>query len=320
LVWFWAVEGYWSEGCNWLEGALAQMNAEGVEDPLARARALYSLGTLLAYQSDYIAAKSRYIQSLPIFRELGDRPRIALTIERLGWLAREQGDTATARARLEEALELSSDLENNEFTCQVTNSLAEARIMQGDLMPAQELLEENLAWARKVDVREGIPWTLNHLGHIAQIQGNYERAMQLHAESLPLFRQTGGKWMGVVESLHCMGETALAQGDAALAATHLTESLVLSQDLGERACLAWCLAGLAGVSAVNEDPERAAWLWGAAEAVRQSIGAREAPATHATHERLKAEVRKQLGEELFNTKWGEGKSASTEQAIVEAIR
>jgi hypothetical protein len=169
-----------------------------------------------------------------------------------------------------------------------------------------------------MDERDAIPWAMNHLGHIAQIQGDYERAMRLHEESLPLFRTIGARWMGIVEALHCLGETALAQGNAVLAVTHLTESLVLSQDLGERACMAWCLAGLAGVAAVNEEPERAAWLWGAAETLRQSIGAREAPASRATHERLQAEVRKQLGEAVFNAKWAEGQAASLEQAITEA--
>jgi non-specific serine/threonine protein kinase len=318
LIWFWNAEGYWSEGCNWLEGALAHMNAEGVEDPLVRARALYSLGYLLGFQSDYIAAKSRYVQSLQIFREMEDRPRIALTIERLGWLAREQGDTATARARLEEALALSRDLENNIFTCEVTNSLAETMIMQGDIPLAKDLLEENLALARKVEYREGIGWALNHLGHIAQLLGDYERAMRLHEESLPLFRTFGRKWIGVVESVHCMGETALAQGNAALAVRHLTEALVLSQELREQACLAWCLAGLAGAAVLYEEPERAAFLWGMAEKLRQSIGARQAPATHATHERLKVQARKQLGEELFNAKWAEGQSASVEQTIADA--
>jgi len=319
LMWFWGVEGYWSEGRNWLEGALAHVNAEGVDDPLARARALFNLGSLLAYQGDYIAAQSRFAQSLQLFRALGDRPWIAWTIERLGWLAREQGDTATARARLEEALALSRDLEDNVLTCQVTNTLAEAMVMQGDIAPAKDLLEENLAWARKVDVREGIPWALNHLGHIAQIQGDYERAMRLHAESLPLFRTIGRKWMGVVEALHCLGETALAQGDTALAGAHLTEALVVSQDLGERACIAWCLAGLAGVAALDEEPERAAWLWGAAEALRQTIGAREAPASHATHERLQAAVRAQLGAAAFNAKWAEGQVMTMEQAITYAL-
>jgi hypothetical protein len=84
--------------------------------------------------------------------------------------------------------------------------------------------------------------------------------------------------------------------------------------------VSWCLAGLAGVAALDEEPERAAWLWGAAEALRKSIGVREAPASHATHERLKAEVRKQLGDKVFNAKWAEGQSASMEQAIAEATR
>jgi non-specific serine/threonine protein kinase len=320
LVWFWIAEGYWSEGRNWLESALAHVNAEEVDDPRAQAQALSSLGNLLAYQGDYTAAQSQFSQSLQLSRELGDRLRVAWTIERLGWLAREQGDIATARVRLEEALALARDLKENALTCGVTNTLAEAMIMQGDIALAKDLLEENLAWARKVDEREGIPWAMNHLGHIAQIQGDYERAMQLHEESLLLFRTEGRKWMGVVEALHCLGETALSQGDAVLAGTHLVESLVLSQDLGERACIAWCLAGLAGVAALNEEPERAAWLWGAAEKLRQSIGAREAPATRATHERLKADVRAQLGDTVFNAKWAEGQSASVEAAIAEATR
>jgi hypothetical protein len=90
--------------------------------------------------------------------------------------------------------------------------------------------------------------------------------------------------------------------------------------LGDRAGISWCLAGLAGVAALGEEPERAAWLWGAAEALRQSIGARRAPAARATHERLQAEVRKQLGEDTFNTKCAEGQTASVEQAIDEATR
>lgn len=84
--------------------------------------------------------------------------------------------------------------------------------------------------------------------------------------------------------------------------------------------MVWCLAGLAGVAAVNEEPGRAAWLWGAAEALRQFIGVRKAPAARATHERFQTEVRHQLGEAAFNTRWAEDQSASMEQAINEATR
>jgi hypothetical protein len=142
----------------------------------------------------------------------------------------------------------------------------------------------------------------------------------LHQESLPFFREVGLNWVGIPWANQGLGETALAQGDAVLAASHLSEALVLFRDLGDRAGTSWCLAGLAGVAALNEEPERAAWLWGAAEALRQSLGARSAPAVRATHERLQAEVRNQLGEGVFNIKWAEGQAASVEQAIDEATR
>jgi len=70
---------------------------------------------------------------------------------------------------------------------------------------------------------------------------------------------------------------------------------------------------------LNEEPERAAWLWAAAEALRQSIGTREAPASRATRERLIAQAREQLGEAAFAAAWEKGQAASTEQAIAEAL-
>jgi len=86
-----------------------------------------------------------------------------------------------------------------------------------------------------------------------------------------------------------------------------------------RSRLAWCLAGLAGAAVLDQEPKRAAWLWGAAETLRQSIGAREAPASHATHERLMAAARAHLGEAAFAAAWADGQALTTEQAIVSAL-
>lgn len=93
----------------------------------------------------------------------------------------------------------------------------------------------------------------------------------------------------------------------------------MSRDLGYRADMAWCLAGLAGVAVLNENPEHGAWLWGAAEALRQSIDVREAPASRATRERLIAQAREQLGEAAFNAKWAEGQAMMLDRAIELAL-
>ena len=71
--------------------------------------------------------------------------------------------------------------------------------------------------------------------------------------------------------------------------------------------------------ALDEEPERAARLWGAAERLRQAIGCRTAPAARATYERAMAVVRAQLGDDAFAAAWAEGQAMTLEQAIAEAL-
>jgi tetratricopeptide (TPR) repeat protein len=284
LDWFWFAEGYWSESRGWLESTLA--HKEAANYPRERAQALESLGDILALQGDYAAAQSRFADSLNLFQELEDRPMIAWLLNRLGWLAREHGDAATARLRLEESLALYRELEDKAGIAWSSVTLGEVMVMQEDTARATVLIEEALPLFRQLEDTFGISWALNHLGHVAQLRGEYEHAARLHEESLPLFRQLGARNFGIAWAYQSLGETALAQSNAALATTHYMKALPLFNEVGDRMGMAWCLAGLAGVAAVNGNPERAAWLWSAAEALRQSIGAREAPASRATRERL----------------------------------
>jgi hypothetical protein len=143
--------------------------------------------------------------------------------------------------------------------------------------------------------------------------------MQLHEESLVLIRETHHQYGSIGEANQSLGETALAQGSATRAVSYLSKALVLFRDLGDRAGMAWCLAGLAGVAVLDEEPERAARLWGAAEAQRQAIGARQAPAARATRERMMAAAREQLGEAAFAEAWGKGQTMTPEQAIELAL-
>jgi hypothetical protein len=79
------------------------------------------------------------------------------------------------------------------------------------------------------------------------------------------------------------------------AARWLAQGLALSQTLFNQASMSWCLAGLGSVAALDEEPERAARLWGAAEQLRLAIGCRPAPAARTTYERAMAAARAQLG-------------------------
>jgi len=229
-----------------------------------------------------------------------------------------QGDSTSARLRLEEGLAIFRKLGYKLAIAETLNPLGDVLIMQEDPLGATVLLEESLALFQEEGDPNGNGWALHHLGLASLTQGKYERATSLLEKSLLLFRKISPKHLGVPWSHQGLGEVGLARGDLASSMTHFVEALGTFRDLGQRDGISWCLAGLAGIAALNEEPERAAWLWGAAEALRQSVGARPAPAARATHERLQAMVRNQLGEAAFNAKWAEGQSASVEQAIAEA--
>jgi hypothetical protein len=73
------------------------------------------------------------------------------------------------------------------------------------------------------------------------------------------------------------------------------------------------------VAALDEEPERAARLWGAAERLRAALGCRPPPAARATYERALATACAQLGEAAFATAWEGGRALPVEQAIAEAV-
>ena len=314
---YYSTRSYESEWHGWLEWALA--HADGVEHRPARGRLLFHLGSRLAFQGNYAGGKACMTNSLKLFQELGDRQWSAWVLGRLGWLAREQGDAAPARLRLEETVALYRELGDEQGIGGQLVTLGEVAVLQEDTAWATSLLEEGLALVRKQGHPDSIGWALNHLGHVAQIRGEYEQATRLHEDSLPLFRQRGARYLGLAWAYQGLGETALAQGKTTRARTHLTKALVLFHDFGHGPSIAWCLAGLAGVAVLDEEPERAAQLWGAAEALRQSIGARHAPAARATRERLMAAAREQMGEGDFMAAWAQGQAMTSEQAIEMAL-
>ena len=104
---FWVVRGQRYEGLAFLQRALA-----GSAEVAAtiRAKALLAAARLAFNQSNYDQGEILAQESLALFRELGDRRGIALSINRLGVAAWRRGDFRSARVLLEEDLTLFREL------------------------------------------------------------------------------------------------------------------------------------------------------------------------------------------------------------------
>jgi tetratricopeptide (TPR) repeat protein len=241
-------------------------------------------------------------------------------VEHPGILAREQGDSATAWVRLTESLTLFRKLGHTSSIYEALIELAEVAILDEDPARAEALLAESrVIMQREHADPNAVGWMLNRLGHAAQLREEYDRAAQLHHESLVYFHAFGEQHHGLPWTYHGLGETALGLGNLAEAARYLAQGLALSQTLSDQACMAWCLAGLGSVAALDEEPERAARLWGAAERLRAALGCRPAPAARATYERALAVARAQLGEAAFATAWEGGRALTLERVTAEAL-
>lgn len=99
----------------------------------------------------------------------------------------------------------------------------------------------------------------------------------------------------------------------------LTEGLRLDEDLMDPAGIAFGLEGLAAVVCRRGAVARAARLFGAAEALRISIGAPISPVDRAEHEDAVATARRTAGNQAFAIAFDEGRGLSLDAAVALAL-
>jgi hypothetical protein len=97
------------------------------------------------------------------------------------------------------------------------------------------------------------------------------------------------------------------------------ETIVEFGKLGHRAAIAHQLECLAIIAKAQEEPERAARLFGAAEALRESIRIPMTPFERDEYEGHVADLRSNMEPAVFARAWGEGRLMSMEQAIALAL-
>jgi predicted ATPase/class 3 adenylate cyclase len=318
LTWFWNGHGHFSEGRRWLEAALAPDGARGSGATPARAKALSGAGMLAGQQGDYGRAMALLEASLALYRGLAQEPGEAHALVLLGNVAQSQGDYERALALLDESLALCQRLGDKTGSAHALLILGHVVHDRGDHQRARALLAEGLALFRAVRDTAGIAWSQTYLGRLACEQGDYGRAMALSQESLALFRALGDK-QGIAGALNNLGDVARYQGDLTQAMTFYAESLALRRELGDRPETARTLEGVAGVAMAHERPERAARLFGAADALREAVGVPAPPSRRARNERALRTVRAALADGAFAAAWAEGRVMTLEQAIAYAL-
>jgi DNA-binding NarL/FixJ family response regulator len=115
--------------------------------------------------------------------------------------------------------------------------------------------------------------------------------------------------------LHNLGHVARAQRNYERMAALFEESFVLFRELGHKAGIADCLAGLAAVAGVQGQQELAVQLFAASQALFTALGVLLDPADRAEYDRNVAAVLTQLDEATFSVVWTQGQQMTWEQIL-----
>jgi predicted ATPase/class 3 adenylate cyclase/DNA-binding XRE family transcriptional regulator len=311
---FWYVRGHVREGRQWLDELLAMERSGQVRaSPAARAKALNGAGVLATIQDDFEQATALYEQSLALQRDLGDRQGIAACLNNLGNVAIDQGDYERAAILLEDSLALRREMDDPWAIANCLNNLGRVADCQGNYTWAAQLYEESLTLLQAVGDTGGTARTLSNLASTMAKQGDYNRAVARYEQSLRL-NESLDDTQGIARGLSNLAHAVRYLGDEARARALYARSLSLHLRIGDKMGMATCLDGMAGL-VVAPRPEQAASLFGAAAALRATIGVALSPDEQAAVDRDLAGARGALAASTFAAAWFAGQSMSLEQAI-----
>jgi tetratricopeptide (TPR) repeat protein len=316
---FWYWHSHLSEGCHWLDLALAATSSDK-QMAAVRVRVLNGAGNLASARGDYEHARALLEEGLALGREPGMASKVDLAplLNTLGTVTVNQGDYQQAKIFYQECLTLQREQDDRVGIAHVLNNLGVVVSNQGNYQQAQIFLEESWARFQELGIKWGIAYALGNLGRAALCLGDTARATTQIEESLALCQELGDQ-DGVAECLARLGGVAAAQSEAERAASLYRKSLSLYQQVGDKPGVAECLKELAKIMKMLEQPVRAVRLFGAAEALREAIKGFLLPDERASYERSIAEVCAQLGEVAFAAAWAEGRAMTLEQAVLFAL-
>jgi len=271
----------------------------------------WSLGNAQLYQGDLAGAAAQFGELVAEAQAAHDGIIEVTSLTGHSVVLAHQGDTAAARAAADAAIEAAAELGEiaaaNGYT-----ALASAAMAAGDIATARDAIE---AW----------PY-LSAVPQYAAIQRAASAVAALARGDLVAARQWADQAVTMATSyflsaaLLARARVAIAQGqpeqgerDAhdALACAADVEAYLPIPDILE------CLAGLAGQAASHREAVR---LFGAAQAIRERMGAVRFKIHDVGYEALVAVLRTSMGEQDFESAWAEGAGLSTDEAIAYAQR
>ncbi|HTP01662.1 MAG TPA: adenylate/guanylate cyclase domain-containing protein [Anaerolineales bacterium] len=326
LLYFWNRRGYEEEGRNLIREALRRAEQlpefQGSTDP----RRLLLLGEawqtliMLAYsQGDNIRAIEASEHAAAIARQLDNKRLLALALafETSGLVL--LGRLEEVNEKLEEGL-AAADESGDPAAMGLPMSLFAQAIgaTTGDFEAAQARVKRGQDLLARSGDDWGATMGLMATAMVAKARHDYTDARRQFLSVEPFFRDLGDQHrINMVHSELAHIERYEGQYDRAEAMYRGT--IKEWQRIGHRAAVAHQLECFALLAQLKADDQRAARLYGAAEALRDRIGIPMTQAERVEYEQHIAELQRGTDAPALTAAWAEGRQWSMDQAVRRAV-
>jgi ATP/maltotriose-dependent transcriptional regulator MalT len=241
---------------------------EGVSEFTAGV-ALQSAGAVTFLTGDFVAAVPILRRSVELLISSGDQRELARSRAYLGLAGISTGDPsamvelATARISGEELGDLPAFAIASAFSGEVAAAL-------GDFEGAREFLKISEARCREADDRWLLGFNLIVSGSLAIVTDDIDHAIEITEEAYAVLatEQPGVSGWPLIGLAYCH----MVRDELDVSQKYFDQSIVVGRRVGDKTIVLAGLMGLAGVAAAEGDPNRAARLLGASDAIREALG------------------------------------------------
>ncbi len=229
LVRFWEIKGFYSEGRQWLERALAVPGAESEED--LRMRVYNGLGNLCREMGDFSAAEQNFQAALELAIKLDYQAGIAILYNNIGILRLNLGRTPEAIDYLERSIDLCRKMGDKRNLGGALSNMCEALAFSARYDEARAAFTEALQIMKSEDDPRGTGILLMQSADLEWRCGNLDAARAAVESALPFARKIDHR-IGLASGMEMLGKIAHASGDDHRAAVMFGATKALREKIG----------------------------------------------------------------------------------------
>ncbi len=310
------VQGNYNEAQSLLEECRDICLKLGSDGELELAEALDFSG-MVAYaaNSNYDKAELMFKQSFDLFQKHGEQRRAAECIFHIGIIEMERNQESAPKT-LEHSLATFDQFGDLWGMARVSQIIGIYYLRNRNFEKAKIFMDQHLLLDEKIQFAQGTLVALDGLGRLHVQLGNLEEAERYYQKGLRMGREYQ---LDVSFVFYHMATLALHKNDYSLALQRLIESGNFQEAEMGKADACNTLMFFAAIAGGTGQLERAAKLYGAAQAIFDIIDYRLPAFGQKEFDRHIQIARDQLGETAFEIFSNEGRAMTLEQAIDYAL-